>query len=113
MWATRSRSGALAAMLALCCSAAMLTAACRKTAQTTAEPPKTVPGGAQGASGMKAYVDPDTGKLTDSPPPGATPLPGDVLTPPTAVEKPAPGGGTKLELHPGTDSEGGDTESDP
>ena len=47
---------------------------------------------------MKAYVDPETGKLMDHPPPGTPPLPGDVVTPSTVVEKPAPGGGMQLDL---------------
>jgi hypothetical protein len=52
---------------------------------------------------MKAYIDPETGKFTDKPPPGAEPLPGDVRTPPTVVEKPAPGGGVQLDLNPDDD----------
>jgi hypothetical protein len=54
---------------------------------------------------MKAYVDPETGKLVERPPPGAEPLPGDVVTPPTAVEKPAPGGGVELDLDPDDDAQ--------
>jgi hypothetical protein len=55
---------------------------------------------------MKAYVDPETGKLTDHPAPGAEPIPGDVVTPSTVVEKPAPGGGTELELDGGKKKDG-------
>jgi hypothetical protein len=60
---------------------------------TGAPPPE-----APGAADMKAYVDPETGKLTDKPPPGAEPLPGDVTPPPTVIERPAPGGGQVLDM---------------
>ncbi|RMD85129.1 MAG: hypothetical protein D6815_02580 [Candidatus Dadabacteria bacterium] len=60
---------------------------------------KTVPGGTFG--GMKAYVDPESGELTDTPPPGADPLPGDVHVPAgTARPSPVPGGGLMLEDEP-------------
>jgi hypothetical protein len=63
---------------------------------------------------MKAYVDPETGKLTDEPPPGAEPLPGDVLTPPpSARPRPAPGGGEMIETAPpSAGSDGDDAEGD-
>jgi hypothetical protein len=84
----------MAALVALLCSLACASA-CRKT---PAGPPSAPAAAPQAEGGMKAYVDPQTGKLIDHPPPGAEPLPGDVLTPTTVVEKPAPGGGVELEL---------------
>ncbi len=47
-----------------------------------------------GTAGMKAYVDPATGKLTDRPAPGTPPLPGDVMVPHgTPRDSSVPGGG--------------------
>jgi len=93
----------LAPLVALLCAVAYA-AACRKTPSTPAEPAPAAGTPAQG--GMKAYVDPETGKLTDHPAPGAEPIPGDVVTPSTVVEKPAPGGGTELELDGGKKKDG-------
>jgi hypothetical protein len=87
-------------VLAIVIAAAI--AGCRKTPSAQEEHAPAPPAAASPAvppqGGMKAYVDPETGKLTDHPAPGAEPLPGDVLTPSTVVEKPAPGGGEELEL---------------
>lgn len=97
---------AVAAML--CAATGTYLGACQRPAQTGSQ---TAPhSDTQPAAGgrMKAYVDPDTGKLTDHPPPGAEPIPGDVQTPPAAVEKPAPGGGVELDLNPKDDEPAAD-----
>src|SRR5512145_2359194 len=87
----------LAALVAVLCAVAHA-AACRKAAEAPSTPEPAPAAGTASQEGMKAYVDPETGQLTDRPPPGAPPLPGDVVTPGTVVEKPAPGGGVELEL---------------
>ncbi len=58
--------------------------------------------GRRGAAGMKAYVDPATGELTDRPAPGTPPLPGDVIVPHgTPRDSSVPGGGRLIG--PGND----------
>jgi hypothetical protein len=50
------------------------------------------------APGMRAYVDPATGKLTDRPPPGAAALPAASHSGVGLAETPAPGGGVMVHL---------------
>ena len=116
MRSTKRTWKALLAMLVLPAAAGLAVSACRDhtTAPTDhqAAPSPSPDAGAgapppeaPGAPGMKAYVDPETGKLTDKPPPGAEPVPGDVLTPPpTVVERPLPGGGSAIDMRKGADT---------
>jgi hypothetical protein len=89
--------------------ALFLTAGCRSADPPASAPPAAGSGAAAApGAGMKAYVDPQTGKLTEQPPPGAEPVPGDVLTPPAGVERPVAGGGTQLDLDPKAGDESDD-----
>jgi hypothetical protein len=61
-------------------------------------------GGATGSGGIRAYIDPATGQLVDTPPDSvpAPQLPADgVKTPveePVEIQSPVPGGGIKVDL---------------
>jgi hypothetical protein len=95
------------AVSATLCSVLLGLAACQSREQPSepgaatqgaGEPERAAPP-AQG--GMKAYVDPETGELTDTPPPGAEIEEGDVRMPGKVLgERPAPGGGVILDVDP-------------
>jgi hypothetical protein len=104
--------GVITLSLVLGALAALCTVACRATShedsQTTPAPADApvVRSPADASGGMKAYVDPETGELTETPPPGAEPMPGDLRgVPPGAAEQPMPGGGAKIHLGDDADEE--------
>jgi hypothetical protein len=98
--------GVVTLSLVLGALAALGTVACRATSHESSQTAPAVRSPADASGGMKAYVDPETGELTETPPPGAEPMPGDLRgVPPGAAEQPMPGGGAKIHLGDDADDE--------
>jgi len=102
----RPGAGAATVYAVALAGAGLLVAGCCGSAgkKANTETPASMAAPAPSSGGMKAYVDPVTGELTDRPPAGTPAGPGDVIVPRGQPRKsPVPGGG--VMVGPGEDSQ--------